>query len=150
MMDLTAPAWFYDVGQTLLKLLPGGLLTVWCLWAVNWRRTWPVLAAGGWVPLVLIGLMAAYVWSLVWPTNALVLGLFVVPNQLWQLGSVAVLIGVVLFCGWLQTRYGWEPPEISLEPPAHGHGHDHGHGPEAHAHHEAIPAVVQTNGHAAH
>ena len=76
-MDLTAPAWFYDVGQTLLKLLPGGLLTVWCLWAVNWRRTWPVLAAGGWVPLVLIGLMAAYVWSLVWPTNALVLGLFV-------------------------------------------------------------------------
>jgi hypothetical protein len=131
-MDVISSTWFQQLSWYLVKLLPGGLFTVWCLWGVNWRRAWPVLATGGWVPMVLIGLMAAFVWSLIWPTNAIVLGFLVVPNLVWQLGSVAILIGVALFCGSLQTRYGGEPPEIDLEPPAHGHGHaDHGH---AHGH----------------
>jgi hypothetical protein len=147
-MDLTLPTWLHDVGQTLLTLLPGGLLTAWSLWAVDWRKAWPVLAAGGWLPLVLIGFMAAYVWARVWPTNALVLGLVVVPNFLWQLGSVAILIGVVLFCGWLQTRSGWGPPEISFEPPAHERGHELGHGHSDIVHDEHAP--VHTNGHTAH
>src|SRR5262249_30749969 len=101
-MDLTLPTWLQQLGWILLKLLPGGILTVWCLWAVNWRKAWPVLAVGGWVPLVLIGVMAAVVWSRVWPYDVIVLWFLPVPNGLWQFGAVAILIGVALFCGWLQ------------------------------------------------
>ncbi len=140
-MDFSLPTWLYEVGRTLTRLLPGGILVAWCLWAVNWRRLWPVLADGGWAPLVLIGLMAAACWSLIWPVDAVVFGFLRVPNGLWQVGSAGVLIGVALFCGWLQTRWGWSPPEIVLEPPAHApapHGHDdHGH---------AEPAPAVTNG----
>jgi hypothetical protein len=141
--------WLDELTRAVFKFVPGGLLTagclvvfvVWCLWGVNWRRAWPVLAEGGWVPMVLIAGMAAFVWSRVWPSQATVLGLIVVPNFLWHLGSAALLIGVALFCGWLQLRYGCEPAEISLEPPAHGHGHeDHGH--EQHGH-----AALSHNGH---
>jgi hypothetical protein len=130
-MDLTTPPWLAQFGWIMTKLLPGGILTAWCLWAVDWRKAWPVLAAGGWVPLVLIGAMAAAVWALVWPTDVIVLGFLPVHNGLWQIGSVTILIGVVLVCSWLQTRLGWAPPEITFEsPPAaavHGHDH-HGHG----------------------
>jgi hypothetical protein len=156
-MDPNLPPWLNDLGRTLLTLLPGGVFTAWCLWAVNWRRLWPVLAAGGWVPMVLIAVMGAYVWSKVWPTDALVFGLFVVPNRLWQLGSAGILVGIALFCGWLQVRYGWGPPEIELEPPAHGHEVGHAHPPEhelEYGHsdvvHDEQPAPTQTNGHAAH
>ena len=73
-MELASPTWLQQLGWLLTKLLPGGILVAWCLWAVDWRKLWPVLAAGGWVPLVLIGLMAAVVWALVWPSNVIVLG----------------------------------------------------------------------------
>jgi hypothetical protein len=138
-MGWQLPVWLQDVGAVARTLLPGGLFVAWCLWAVNWRLAWPVLADGGWAPLTLIGLMAAFVWSRVWPSMAIVFGLIPVPNVLWQLGAIAILIGVALFCGWLQTRLGWFPPEIDLEPPAHAH--DHHHAP-AHA--------AAHDGHAAH
>ena len=44
-MDLNLPTWLHDLGRTGLTLLPGGVFTVWCLFGVNWRRAWPVLAA---------------------------------------------------------------------------------------------------------
>jgi hypothetical protein len=109
-----------QIRSVFVTLLPVGVLVVWMLWAVDWRRAWPVLAAGGWLPLTLIGLMAAFVWSRVWPSTAILFGVVFVPNILWQLGAVGLLIGLALFCGWLQTRLGWYPPEIDLEPPAHG------------------------------
>jgi len=93
------------------------LFVAWWLWGVNWRRAWPVLAEGGWLPLVLVGIMAAFAWSRISPSTAIVFGFLAVPNLLWQLGAVGLLIGLVLFCGWLQTRVGWYPPEVSLEPP---------------------------------
>src|SRR5262249_24640148 len=99
---------------------------------------------GGWLPLVLIAVMAALVFSAVWPSSVVVLGVLVVPNFLWQLGGTALVIGVALFCGWLQVHYGWQPPEIRVEPPAHDHGHGH-HGHDHHDH-----AVVSHNGHTAH
>jgi hypothetical protein len=145
-MDFTLPTWLNDFGWILRTLLPGSILAAWCLWGVNWHKAWPVLAAGGWAPLVLIGVMAAFVWSHVWPTDVIVLGFLPVPNGVWQLGSVSLLIGVALCCGWLQARSGWAPPEISFEPPAHtaAHGHDH------HGDHDHAPAAATTNGHPTH
>jgi hypothetical protein len=119
-MDWQLPVWLQEVGRTALALVPVGLFVVWCLWGVNWRRAWPVLADGGWAPLVLIALMAAFVWSRVWPSTAIVVGLIPVPNVLWQLEAVGMLVGVALFCGWVQTRLGWFHAEIDLDPPAHG------------------------------
>jgi hypothetical protein len=131
-------AWWYELGQTLVRFLPFVVLIVWCLWAVDWRKAWPVLAAGGWVPLVLIAVVAAVVWSLVFPTSALVFGLVDVPNGLWQLGAVALLIGIVLVGGWLQTRLGWYPPNISFDPPLSTGLHDHDHGHDV----QAPPATI--------
>jgi hypothetical protein len=134
-MDLTLPAWLTEFGRVALRYLPAVVLFVWCLWAVNWRKAWPILAEGGWVPLVLIAVMAAVVWSLVFPSNVIVFGFIPVANGLWQGGAVAVLTCMVLACAWLQTRAAWYPPDISLEPPPAAPLHDHGH-------HDAAPAVT--------
>lgn len=117
--------WPPPTGRVLISLLPMGILVVWFLLAVDWKKAWPVLAAGGWAPLVLIGLMGAYVWTLVWPRD-LHLPLGYLDNGLWQFLAAALLIGVVLLCGWLQSRWGHAPPEFNLDEPAH-HGGDHGH-----------------------
>jgi hypothetical protein len=131
-MEPLPPDWQSQFARV---LLPGAVFVTWCLWGVNWRRGWPVLAAGGWVPLVLIAVMAAYVWAQAWPTAVIVLGLFTVPNVVWQVGAVAIMVGIALFCGWLQGRLGWTPPEVDFNPPGHGdHGHGHEH-PPAHAAH---------------
>jgi hypothetical protein len=101
----------------LIVLLSVGLWVVWWLWAVNWQRLWPVLARGAWAPAVLLLLMSTVVWS------RLVPGHFA-----WQLGMVAALACLALFCGWLQGRLHWTPREVSVEPPAvsdDGHGHSH-------------------------
>jgi hypothetical protein len=145
--DLLANLWQLAVafGTVLVNLLAVGLhwllLIVWIawwLWGVNWRRVWPVLAAGAWVPVALLGIVAALVWSQVdprplkpWPD----LGSVEIATFWWQLGAVASLAALALFCGWLQGVFGWEPPELTLEPPdmdiTHGHEHPvgtlHGH-----------------------
>src|SRR5947209_20139510 len=80
-----------DAVVAVFKTLPLVAFVAWCLWGVDWRRTWPILAAGGWVPLVLIGVMAGVVWAFVFPSSALVFGFMYVHNVLWQLGAVALL-----------------------------------------------------------
>jgi hypothetical protein len=110
----------------------GGLL-LWCLFwlcAVNWKKGWTALAQGGWMPVVLLNLVVALVWSGIAPSNYDVSGLFSLSNFWWQLLVVVSLTLLALFFGWLQGVLGWAPPEIDLEPPAveHGHGH-HGHHP---------------------
>jgi hypothetical protein len=102
------------------------------LFAVNWKKLWTELAAGAWLPVVLLGLMAATVWSRIAPGPCSRLGFVTLPNMLWQLGAVAGLIGLALFSGWLQGQWGYLPHEMSVEPPPAGHGHHHGHG---HGHH---------------
>lgn len=100
------------------------LIAIWCLWAVNWRKAWPVLASGGWLALLLIVVMTAYVWSLTRPYPAHIAGIEL-PNYGWKLAAVSIFTCWGLFCGWLQGVQGWEPPIIDLEPPAHAHGHGH-------------------------
>ena len=106
------------------------------LFAINWKKMWAVLAAGAWLPLVLLGLMSAVVWSRISPTPCSCLGFVTLPNMLWQLGAVTGLIGLALFSGWLQEQLGYAPHETSVEPAPAGHGHHHGHGHgHDHGHH---------------
>jgi hypothetical protein len=99
---------------------------VWCLWGVNWRNAWPVLAHGAWLPLGFLAVVVALVWSQIAPGEGNFIGLATVPNFWWQLGDVAMILALFLFCGYVQTMYGWAPAEIELDPPveaAHSHGH---------------------------
>jgi hypothetical protein len=102
---------------------------VFWLCAVNWQKTWPVLAAGGWAPMVLLILVTAGVWSRLDPSPCTCLRIVTIPKIWWQLGVLGGLTGLTLFCGWLQGVMGWTPPEYAVEPPeSDDHGHDHGHG----------------------
>jgi hypothetical protein len=115
-------------------LVAGLLIFAWSaywLWGVNWQRAWQVLGQGAWVPLVLLLIMAALVWSRLAPGDCECLGFTTVPNFWWQLGGVGALTAWTLFLGWVQGYFGWQPPELDLEPPAPA---DHGHG-DGHAHH---------------
>lgn len=117
--------WNAELGHFLLKALIGVSFVAWCLWGIDWRKAWPVLAEGGWIPMVLIAGMAAVVWALVFPSTGQILGFIPAPNYLWELCVAALLICAALTCGWLQTRLGWYPPEISFEPPAVAHDDHH-------------------------
>jgi len=127
---------FVVLGQLLVQILALGahwlLAIIWIVWwllGVNWRKLWPVLAGGAWAPLVLLVLVVSLVWSRLAPAPCDCIGV-TVPNFWWQLGYMAMLVVIALFCGWLQGLLHWEPAEINLEPPAHVH--DHGHAEAAH------------------
>lgn len=100
---------------------------VWWLWGVNWNRAWQALASGAWAPAVLLLLIVALVWSRLAPAPCDCLGVVTIPNFWWQLGYVAMLAALALFCGWLQGVLHWTPPELDLEPPVHGFEHVHDH-----------------------
>jgi hypothetical protein len=126
---VAAPEAVERFGGALTTVLPGAIWVAWWLWAVNWKRLWPVLAQGAWAPVLLLVLIVAVVWSRLAPGDCACLGFAVVPNFWWQLGSVSTLVALALFSGWLQGLMGWAPPEVDLEPPAHaadnGHLHHH-------------------------
>jgi hypothetical protein len=115
----------------LVRLLPWAVWCIWWLWGVNWRKTWPMLAEGGWAPVVLLMIATALAWSAIDARSCDCLGFMVIPNGWRQLGTVCTLAALALFCGWLQGRFGWTPQEISVEPPPPTHD-DHA---AAHVHH---------------
>jgi hypothetical protein len=119
------PDWLAEVFAVLLRLLPGGLWCAWWLWAVDWKKAWPVLAQGAWAPVVLLGLLGALVWSRISPSECDCLAVVRIPNFWWRLGGVAALAATALFCGWLQGRLGWAPAEVDLEPPPEAPGRGH-------------------------
>jgi hypothetical protein len=110
------------------ELLAVGLWCVWWLFAVDWRKMWPVLERGAWAPAVLLLVVSAYAWSRIAPGECGCLGFMRIPNFWWQLGSVGTLAALALFCGWLQGLLGWAPPDYPIKPPGAGmaEGH-HGH-----------------------
>ncbi len=116
--------------QLLLLAMHWSLLIAWVAWwllGVNWTRVWPALARGAWVPLALLIVVSALVWSRIAPSD-FTLGFITLPNFWWQLGAVGMLSALAFFCGWLQGLCHWAPPEINLDPPAHApaaHGHHH-------------------------
>ncbi|MCS6852556.1 MAG: hypothetical protein NZ700_15480 [Gemmataceae bacterium] len=117
-----------EVGQLALgwSLLIAWL--AWWTWGVNWSKTWEVLAQGGWAPLTLIAVLGALVWSQLAPGECRCLGFVTILNFWWQLGAVALLVALTLFCGWLQDYFGWAPADVNLEPPLSEASHEHAHG----------------------
>jgi hypothetical protein len=113
-------------------VLPWALWCVWWLCGVNWRKAWPMLAEGGWAPVVLLMVMASLAWTAIDARSCDCLGLATIPNGWWQLGAVCTLAVLALLCGWLQGYFAWTPQEISVEPPPAAHDPHNGH---AHAHH---------------
>jgi hypothetical protein len=91
----------------------------WCLFGINWKKAWGVLAQGGWAPLVLVMVLIALAWSQMTPAA---------PDFWPKLLVVGLVVAASFFCGWVQEYFHWEPAEISLEPPAYAvNGHEHGH-----------------------
>lgn len=96
----------------------------WWLFGVNWRKVWPVLSGGGWVPFVLLIILGAAAWAALQPVPCSCLK--DVPPFWSHLGAVGLLAGITLLCGWLQGLLQWAPADINLDPPtapAHAHGH---------------------------
>jgi hypothetical protein len=118
----------------LVALLPWAVWCVWWLWGVNWKKAWPMLAAGGWAPVVLLMILTSLAWAAIDARSCDCLGFMVLPNGWWQFGEICTLAALALFCGWLQGYFGWTPQEISVEPPPPELNHHDGHAP-AHAHH---------------
>jgi hypothetical protein len=114
--------------SVLLGLLPWALWCAWWLGAVNWRKAWPMLAEGGWMPVVLLMLVASFAWAMIDARPFDFLGFVVVANGWWQLGYICTLAVAALICGLLQGYFSWTPPEISVEPPPVEHIHHDGHG----------------------
>jgi hypothetical protein len=116
------------LNQTIVVLkvvVPGVLWLAFWLFAVDWRKLWPVLRIGGWAPPVLLAVVSAGVWARVTPQACGCLPLVTIPNFWWQFGGISAAVAGALFCGWLQGYMGWAPIEHALEPPADDHGHAH-------------------------
>ena len=87
-----------------------------------------MLAQGAWLPVLLLMIVTALVWSQIAPGDCTCLGFVAVPNFWWQLGGVSLLVTMTLLCGWLQGVFGWTPTVVSIEPPEapimeNEHGH---------------------------
>jgi hypothetical protein len=119
--DVTALWWaLISLAGLLLGLALRWLFVVawlaWWLCAVNWEKVWEVLARGGWLVVLLLGVLAALAWSQLDPGPCSFLGILTIGSFWWQLGAVGLLIGATLFCGWLQGLLGWRPAEIIIDP----------------------------------
>jgi len=104
----------------------------WCLFGINWKKAWAVLAQGAWAPLVLAMILVALAWSQMTPSA---------PRFWWKLGEVTLVVAASFFCGWVQGYFGWQPTEVNLEPVmSAADGHHHHSVPAPHASHGGEPA----------
>jgi hypothetical protein len=151
-MEASTPEWLSQIGTilqllgalvgeasaALVRHLPLVLWVIWWLWGVNWKKAWPVLAQGGWVPVLLLMAVAALAWAQLEPRAYVLAGGWTIANGWWQLVGVSLLVAVALFCGFVQGYFNWTPQEIDLAPPAAAHhgtyGHVPGHGNDGHEH----------------
>jgi hypothetical protein len=122
---VTLATLFVEIGALALRHILLIAWVAWWLWAVDWAKAWGMLAKGGWVVVVLLSLISARVWASVAPGSFDVLGLVEIGNFWWQLGAVALIVLLALFCGWLQGVFGWAPAEVDLEPPLPQHDTHH-------------------------
>lgn len=144
----------WNVLISLLELiLPWTPLLAWVafwLLAVNWVKLRDVMLRGGWIGVVLIGLVMVLVWSLVAPPASGSHHLFGlhVSNFVGKTVYVTALLTILFLCGSVQLSGACGTlahfPEVPPDDEGHGHdsheqgdGHDHAadsHGGHAHAH----------------
>ncbi len=106
LFDLFQALWLVLVAL-LTILAPWTPLIAWlafCLFAINWVRVWPDIARGGWIGLVLIGLVAAVVWAVIAPPaggSHFFFGL-TVSNFVGKLVYVTSILVMMFMCGSVQ------------------------------------------------
>ncbi len=134
-MDLITSLWQIVLAfstlvvQLLSFALQNALVLVWLAWAlfaIDWKKTWPILVKGAWIPLVLVVCVTASVWSQLFPREVTFFEAIDVGNFWWQLVVVSFITVLTLLCGWLQGVMGLTPYQIEIDPPApeaHAHGH---------------------------
>ena len=74
------------------------------LFAIDWSRTWPILARGGWIGVVLLGVMAAVIWGTVAPPldgSHYLLGL-TLSNFVGKFVYGTAILVMMLLCGSVQ------------------------------------------------
>src|SRR5262249_60099750 len=98
------------LGRKLLPWLPVLAWCAWWLWCADWKKAWPVLARGAWVPVVLFVLVVALAWSRITSSPEPFISA-PLPNFWWQLGACTGMVLLALFCGYLQGRVGGTPPQ---------------------------------------
>src|SRR5262245_24350093 len=95
------------LGRVLLPWVPVLLWCAWWLWCADWKKVWPVLSRGAWVPVALFVLVSALAWSRIFPSSGPFGSRLPLPNFWWQVGACTALALLALFCGYLQGRFEW-------------------------------------------
>ena len=142
LLQLVSAVW--DLLITLIVLARPWLpLIAWVafwLFAVDWRRLGNVFWSGGWIGVVLIGIVWALVWGVVAPpeTGRHYILVLSVSNFVGKIVYVAALLCIMLLCGAVQNS-GLVDPWVRFEDdepaPADHHPADaHAHHADAHAH----------------
>lgn len=85
------------------------LWVVWWLFLVDWNVAGKTLKGGGWVGLMLLGLLAVLIWGSLSPADREVLPM-PLPNFVEEFTIVFGLYVVMLGCGALQMAL-WPPRE---------------------------------------
>lgn len=127
----------------LVPLIPLAIWIAYWTLGVNWTRLRLVLLRGGWIGLLLLGLVAVMVWGTVDPPPSgyhQFLGL-TVGNFVGKTVLVTVLICIMFLCGSVQlsgfcgSLCQFDEPPLEPEHPGGDHGHDgHGaHDPHVHS-----------------
>lgn len=146
LQNLLVAGW--DVVISLLVLvLPWTPLVAWVafwLLAVNWVKLRDVMLRGGWIGVVLMGLVMVLVWSVVAPPASGSHHLFGlnVSNFVGKTVYVTALLTIMFLCGSVQLSGACgtlaQFPEDAPADDHHGshddHGHDHADGGHSHAH----------------
>lgn len=128
----------------LLPLAPLGAWIAFWLFAVNWVKFRSVLLQGGWVGVVMIGVLAVLVWGTIAPPPAgghYFLGL-VLSNFVGKTVMVTALVCIMFVCGSIQLsgccgglcQFEDDSTHAGHDAGSHGHGDPHDH-PAASAHH---------------
>lgn len=115
------------------------------LLAVNWVKVREVMIKGGWIGVVLIGLMMIMVWGVVAPPTGGTHHLFGlnVTNFVGKTVYVTALFTIMFLCGSVQLsgacgKLAQFPEDVVDDGHCDSHGHDsHGHGHDDHGHADA-------------
>jgi len=72
------------------------------LFAVDWTRIRQIMLKGGWLGLILIGVVMVIVWQQISPTTQAVFGLTELSGYVEKLVYVTALLSVMFVCGAVQ------------------------------------------------